>query len=164
MHVYQPTSYTVYYKTPITTLQKEFVGEVGYSGIPTDFVAVGYVRSVHGNGVAGVTVHATFYFSGWLGSATREADATSTDCWADYGMFVEDICGPGPCGTTTSNTSSLTSQAFQMAIRTALEYSIGSRSLRSISLFLSQLSMLINVLTVNGCRTFKTMLKGFLCF
>jgi hypothetical protein len=163
VYVYQPTSYAVYYKTPITTLQKEFVGEVGYSGIPTDFVAQGYVRSVHGNRVAGVTVHATFYISGWLGSATREADATSTDCWADYGKFI-DICGLGPCGTTTSNTSSLTSQAFQMAIRTALEYSIGSRSLRSISPFLSQLSMLINVLTVNGCRTFKTTLKGFLCF
>jgi hypothetical protein len=51
-----------------------------------------------------------------------------------------------------------------MAIRTALEYSIGIRSFGPYSLFLSQLSMLINVLTVNGCRTFKTTLKGFLCF
>jgi len=94
VYVYQPTSYTVYYKTPITTLQKVFVGEVGYSGIPTDFVAQGYVKSVHGNGVAGVTVHATFYISGWLGSATREADATSTDYWAYYGMFIEDVYDP----------------------------------------------------------------------
>jgi hypothetical protein len=94
VYVYQPTLYTVYYKTPITTLQKEFVGEVGYSGIPTDFVAQGYVKSVHGNKVAGVKVHATFYISGWLGSATREADATSTDYWAYYGKFIEDVYDP----------------------------------------------------------------------